>query len=205
MKMTVYILCGLMIIALTACGNDDGKNSQTIGFGELAPQNLTDGSLQLKATASSGLPVTFCSSDTLIVVINGSVAEFVTVGIVYITAEQPGNESFYEAPNITRELKIRDWDPNKKTQEISFELPEKWSNNDPPLPLVAISTSGLPVTFTASDWKATITRDNLLILFHGPYTYDIYIDITASQEGDAVYNPADNVVRTIHAVGEGSH
>jgi hypothetical protein len=205
MKMTVYTLYSVVVIALTACGNEGGKSSQTIEFGEFAPQSLKDGSLQLQATASSGLPVTFHSSDTRIAVINGNIAEFVAVGTVYITAGQPGNESFYEAPDITRELKIRNWDPDKQSQTISFELPEKWSNDDPPLPLVATSTSGLPVTFTASDWKATITRDNLLILYHGPYTYDIYIVITASQEGDPVYNPADNVTRTIHAIGEGSH
>jgi hypothetical protein len=190
---------------LTACDSSNGKSSQTIEFGELAPQNLMDGSMQLQARASSGLPVTYVSSNTQIAVINGNKVEFVTAGKVYITAVQSGNESYYEAPDVTQELNIRDWDSNKKTQVISFELPEEWSNDSPPLPLVATSTSGLPVKFTASDWKATITRDNLLILYHGPYTYDIYIDITASQEGDSEYNPAENEVRTIHAIGEGSH
>ncbi|MDR0700596.1 MAG: hypothetical protein LBG28_15470 [Tannerella sp.] len=204
MKKIAYLLCGLTIMALMSCEAGDGKNSQTIEFGELAPQNLMDGLLQLQAKASSGLPVTFSCSDERIAIVKSNIAEFVSVGRVYITAGQPGNESFYEAPNVMRELHIRDWDPNKETQVISFELPDKWSNDDPPLPLVAVSTSGLPVKFTSSDWRATITG-NLLILFHGEYTYDVYIDITASQEGDSTYNPAENVVRRIHAIGDGTH
>ncbi|MDR2774860.1 MAG: hypothetical protein LBC19_08985 [Tannerella sp.] len=203
-KMMYLLLAGLLTVA-TACEKNDGKNSQTIDFGELPPQNLIDSSLQLRATASSGLPVTFTSSDSQIAAINGNTVKFVAVGKVYVTAIQSGNESYYEAPNVTRELNIRDWDPNKKNQTIEFELPDEWSNESPPLPLIASSTSGLPVKFTASDWKAVITRDNLLVLYHGPYTYDIYIDITASQEGDSEYNPAENVVQTIHGIGEGSH
>jgi hypothetical protein len=195
-----------MIAATVSCSAGDGKSRQTIDFAEIAPQNFMDSTLLLRATASSGLPVTFVSSDTRIAVIEGNAVEFVAVGRALITAKQPGNESFYEAPGITRELNIRDWDPSKKTQTISFDgLPPAWSNDSPPLPLVAVSTSGLPVAFTASDIKATITRDNLLILYHGPYTYDTYIDITASQGGNAEYNPAANVVQTIHAIGEGSH
>jgi hypothetical protein len=194
-----------MIVTIASCSGGDDKSAQTINFAEIAPQNFMDSSLLLRATSSSGLPVTFVSSDTCIAVIEDDVVKFVAVGQALITAEQSGNESFYEAPNVTRELNIRDWDPSKKAQTISFELPSAWSNDSPPLPLVAVSTSGLPVVFTASDTKATITRDNRLILYHGPYTYDIYIDITASQGGNAEYNPAENVVRTIHAIGEGSH
>ncbi|MDR3365971.1 MAG: hypothetical protein LBO71_03265 [Prevotellaceae bacterium] len=204
MKKAIYLLCSLMV-ALTACEDGGGKSAQTIEFAELAPQNLMDSSLQLQATASSDLPVTFFCSDSGIAVIRGNVAEFVAAGTAYIVAEQAGNESFYEAPNVTRKLTIRSWDSNKKNQAITFELPEAWSNENPALQLVAVATSGLPVKFTASDNKALITRDNQLILYHGPYTYDVYIDITASQEGDSTYNPAENVVRKIRAIGEGSH
>jgi hypothetical protein len=194
-----------MIVAIVSCSGGDDKSAQTINFAEIAPQNFMDSSLLLRATSSSGLPVTFVSSDTRIAVVEGNVVKFVAVGRALITAKQSGNESFHEAPNITRELTIRDWDPSKKTQTISFdELPLEWSNDSPPLPLVAVSTSGLPVAFTSSDTKATIDG-NLLLLFHGTYKYDIYIDITASQGGNAEYNPAENVVRTIRAIGEGTH
>ncbi|MDR0659160.1 MAG: hypothetical protein LBG18_09585 [Mediterranea sp.] len=204
MKKIACLLCSPMIMALMSCEAGDGKSSQTIEFGELAPQNLMDGSLRLQATASSGLPVTFSCPDASIAVVKGDVVEFVSVGRTYIIAGQSGNESFHEAPNVVRELTVRNWDPAKKTQVITFELPDRRSNDDPPLLLVAVSTSGLPVKFTSSDWRATIAG-NWLTLFHGTSTYDVYINITASQEGDEVYNPAENVVRTIHAIGDGTH
>jgi hypothetical protein len=194
----------VLIFFFAACGKNDDKVVQTIEFSEIAPQNLMDSSMQLKATASSGLPVSFTYSNLRVVEIDGSTVKFLTVGSTHITAVQAGNEQYHEAPNITRNLLIREWDPNKKSQTISFDLPSEWSNENPPLPLVAGSTSGLPVKFTSSDWKGTISN-NLLILFHGTYTYNIYIDITASQGGDSIYNPAENVVRQIHAIGEGSH
>jgi hypothetical protein len=200
----LFYMIIVLIFFFSACGKNDDKVTQTIEFSEIAPQNLMDSSMQLKAMASSGLPVSFICSNSHIVEIDGSTVKFLTVGSVYITAVQAGNEQYYEAPNITRGLRIHDWDTNKKNQTISFDLPSKWSNEDPPLPLVAASTSGLPVKFTSSDWKGTISN-NVLILFHGTYTYNIYINITASQEGDSIYNPAENVVRQIHAIGEGSH
>jgi hypothetical protein len=207
---TTALLCSLMLSTLMSCEASGGKSAQTIEFGELAPQNLMEGSLQLQAAASSGLPVKFSCSDPRIAVIKGNAVEFVSEGVAYITAGQPGNESFYEAPNVTRELKIRDWDPNKKTQVISFELPERVSNDDyPPLSLVAVATSGLPVKFTSNDWRGVVVGSPLtgyqLALHHGTSTYDVYISITASQGGNSEYNPAENVIRTIHAIGDGTH
>jgi hypothetical protein len=205
MKTIPCLISCLLIPALLSCEAGGGKRAQTVDFGELPPQLLIDGTMTLQASASSGLPVTFVSWDTDIALVRGNTVEFVSAGTVSITASQPGNESFYEAPSVTRTLKILNRDPNKKTQTISFELPEEWSNDNSPLSLVATATSGLPVKFTASDWKAAITEGNQLILYHGTYTYDLMIQITASQEGDSVYNPAENVVRTLHAIGEGTH
>jgi hypothetical protein len=200
-----FFLLLLFSPCLTACEAGNIKRSQTILFAELPPQNFMDSSITLTATASSGLPVTFTSSDSRIAEIEGDAVKFVAVGSVYIAARQGGNEEFYEAPYIVRELRIRDWDPNKLSQTISFELPTSWSNDDPPLPLVATSSSGLPVSYVSSDRKGQITEDNYLILYHGPYQYDLYLTVTASQGGDERYNPADNVSRTFHAIGDGTH
>ena len=206
MKQVIFILCLILTIAI-GCKKDSGKETQTIEFGEIAPQILKDGSVQLRAQASSGLSVIFESTNTSIATINGNTTVFLKSGLVNIVASQPGNEQYYEAPNIVRSLTIHDWDPNKKSQTISFELPESWTNDDPYLVLKATASSGLPVKFTSGDSKGRITENNELILYHGPYpnTYDTYINITASQEGNQEYNPADNVVRTIHALGIGTH
>ncbi len=203
MKHLLILICGLFALA-SACKKDT-KLEQTIEFGEIAPQNLKDGSLLLKAKASSGLPITFESTNSAIVIINGNTAVFQKAGSAGIVARQPGNDQYYEASYVVRDLTIHEWDPNKKNQTITFELVESRTNNDPPLQLVATSSSGLPVKFTSGDPKGQIDENNQLILYHGPYTYDVYIDITASQEGNSIYNPADNVVRTIHALGIGYH
>jgi hypothetical protein len=181
------------------------KRSQTLTFGELAPQNFKDSSMVLEATASSGLAVGFSSSDSSIAKVEGEEVQFVSIGTVYITAHQRGNEEYYEAANIVRELRIRDWDPDKLSQTIHFELPASRSNEDPPLALEATASSGLPVSYTSSDRKGQITADNYFILYHGPYRYELTLTVTAWQEGDERYNPAENVSRTLRAIGEGTH
>ncbi len=60
--------------------------------------------IQLTATASSGLPVTFTSSNTAIAIINNNVLTIVGPGTVTITATQPGNNNYNAATQITREL-----------------------------------------------------------------------------------------------------
>jgi hypothetical protein len=200
---------------LSACETGDGKQTQAIDFGEIAPQQLQDGFLLLRATASSGLPVFFESQDSSIVVINGNKAEFLQTGLANITACQPGNEQFYEAPQIKRQLRIRDWDPSKKTQEISFDLPAEWklSRDYQIVPLEASASSGLPVNFTLSSTKyGHILSSNKLYLYHAgeggtryDIAYDVNITVTASQAGNEEYNPADNVANTIHVIGDVFH
>jgi hypothetical protein len=198
-------LLGLLLAPwLFACG-DHPKRPQTISFTDIPPQNFIDGYTLLDADASSGLPVSFYASDSRIVHIQGDTATFLDFGSVFIAARQHGNEDFYEAPYVIRELLIRDYDPNKLDQTIHFELPSSRSNDDPPVPLVATASSGLTVSFTSSDTKGKITPNNYLLLFHGSYQYEIFLTVTASQSGDQYYNPAPNVARTIHAIGDGIH
>jgi hypothetical protein len=198
--------------ALSAC-NSDTKQEQSIYFEEIAPQMLKDGSVRLKATASSGLPVVFVSDNTDIVTVEGDRAVFHAVGKVKIYATQPGNDEFYEAPNIFQQLLIHDWDPNKKTQTIRFELPSEWklSSDGTILSLNATATSGLPVKFTFSGPEAGFIASGFLYLYHGgessefPGKYDTKITIIASQEGNDEYNPADNVEREMHIIGDVIH
>ena len=208
-------MTGILIFA--ACEAGIQKQEQSIDFGEIAPQQLRDGYLQLQATASSGLPVSFAVRDSRIAVIEGDRAIFKQADKVDIVAYQPGNEQFYEAPEITRTLLIRDWDPNKQTQEISFELPASWqlSRDYQRVELTATASSGLPVSYSLSTdiYGRILTGSRTYLYFYhagegsvpGDKIYDVTIIVTASQEGNDTYNPADNVERPIYVIGDVFH
>jgi hypothetical protein len=207
-----------MMIFFAACDPGNRKQAQSIDFGEIAPQLLSDGYLQLQATASSGLPVSFAVWEGGAALIEGNRAVFTQAGKANIIAYQPGNEQFYEAPEITRQLLIRDWDPNKETQEISFELPAKWqlSRDYQRVELKATASSGLRVSFSLSTdiYGRILTGASATYLYFyhagegsapGDKAYDVTVVVTASQEGDEAYNPADNVERAIHVIGDVFH
>ncbi|MDR3338936.1 MAG: hypothetical protein LBT25_02365 [Candidatus Symbiothrix sp.] len=213
MKKSKFLLFCLAVI-LSACENSDVKQTQTIEFEEIPPQQLRDGFLQLQAKSSSGLPVSYGSWDTTIAVIENDKIQFLQAGVVDIIAYQQGDEQFYEAPQITQQLIIRDWDPNKKTQTISFDLPAEWrlSQDGTAVALKATASSGLPVSFVLSSKEYASLSTTYLYFYHAGengtssnVAYNTRIFITASQSGNDEYNPADNVTKSIHVVGDVFH
>jgi hypothetical protein len=209
------LLAGLMIV--TACDTNDEKQAQYIEFEEIAPQQLRNGSTQLQATASSGLPVAFVCWDTTVAVITDDQVQFRKAGTAGIVAIQPGNDRFYEAPSIMRQLIIRDWDPNKKNQTIDFELPADWklTQDGTAVPLKAVASSGLPVGYVLSATRYGFISNAppfYLYLYHagengisGSGVYNAQISVVASQIGNDEYNPADNVAKTMRVIGDVFH
>jgi len=84
-----------------------GKAEQTITFGELPEVKKGDDPLPLTATASSGLTVTYTSSDLSKVTISGSSAVIVESGMVEITAGQGGNLNYFPALDVIQLLVIK--------------------------------------------------------------------------------------------------
>ncbi|MBT1690452.1 CARDB domain-containing protein [Dawidia soli] len=80
---------------------------QSISFEALKAQLVGTGSLDLLATASSGLAVSFESSDEAIVSIEGQTAVFHQPGTVTITAHQTGNRNYLAAGDVMRTLVIQ--------------------------------------------------------------------------------------------------
>jgi hypothetical protein len=208
------MILSCLAVILSACSKDDGKQTQSIEFGEIAPQLLRDGSVKLHATASSGLPVLFSSLDTETVTVEGDRAVFRQAGKVNIIAGQPGNDRFHEAPEVTRQLLIRDWDPDKKIQTVDFELPADWrlSRDGQQLKLYAVASSGLPVSYVlATKAYGRFLTAGTVYFYHAGESgtpriaYDVQISIIASQIGNDEYNPADNVERTIRVIGDVFH
>ena len=205
----------LMAMAVMAC-NQDIRQEQTIAFEEIAPQLLRDGSVQLKAAASSGLPVTFVSANENIATVEDDRAVFHAAGRTLIYAVQRGNDNFYEAPDVSQSLLVRDWDPNKKTQTIDFELPAVWqiSVNGQMLALNAAASSGLPVKYSVSGANVgrILNNTSIFYVYHAGEAgcdfrdkYTTTVTFSASQDGNDEYNPADNVTRQIRIFGDVLH
>jgi hypothetical protein len=196
----------ILIVTLFSCSSNEVKENQTITFDYLAPHNLSEGSFFLNATASSGLLVTFLSSDSTIAAIHDSTVTLLKSGTVEITAVQNGNAQYYQAAGVIRSLTINE-DNNlaKKNQTITFNLNYGiWKVSQGALTLSATASSGLSVTFTSSNIDyALITGDFLTVSAGAIVGNDdgVCVLITASQAGNDEYNAAPSVshiLRVIH-------
>ncbi|MFO7923552.1 MAG: MBG domain-containing protein, partial [Bacteroidales bacterium] len=83
------------------------KASQTIDFGPPGGVNADSQPFELSATASSGLTVTFSSSDTGVASVSGTTVTPHSAGITTITASQPGNNNYEPAPDVEQELVVQ--------------------------------------------------------------------------------------------------
>jgi gliding motility-associated-like protein len=85
------------------------STSQVITFAALTDKLSTDAPFTLGATSSSGLTLTYTSSDVSIArIINGNQVEILKAGIVNITASQAGNLNYTAAVPVVQSLKIID-------------------------------------------------------------------------------------------------
>ena len=82
------------------------KASQTITFNALANKTTADTAFNLTATASSGLTVSYTSSNPAVAAISGSVVTIGGVGTTTITANQAGNTNYNAALQVTQTLTV---------------------------------------------------------------------------------------------------
>lgn len=165
------------------------KANQTINFGALNDVTVGGTSFNLTAAASSGLPVSYTSSNPTVATVSGNTVTIVGTGTTNITAQQTGNTNFNAAPSVVQSLTVN----TKLSQSITFNALPRRTYGDENITLTASGGgSGNPVTFSSSDpTVATLSGDVLTIVGAGS------TDIAASQLGDANYNPASSVVRTL--------
>ncbi len=76
--------------------------SQTITFAALPNKLLTDVPFALTATASSGLTVTYSSSNTAVATVSGNTVTIVGLGSTVITASQAGNANYAAATSVNQ-------------------------------------------------------------------------------------------------------
>jgi len=80
--------------------------SQTITFGTLAVKNYGDAAFNLTATASSGLPVMYASSNPAVATVSGSTVTIAGIGSTDITASQTGNNNYNAAADVVQQLLV---------------------------------------------------------------------------------------------------
>lgn len=160
------------------------KVHQTIAFDVLATKTFGDTPFDFAATSSSGMAVSYTSSDPTVLLINGKTATILKSGSIVITASQTGDELFYPATDVTQNLDI-----SKANQVITFNPVQSKSFGSPALTLMAGGgASGQPVTFTSSNTGTAIINGNLLTIVGVGTT-----TIKAAQAGNENYNAAIDV------------
>lgn len=80
--------------------------SQSITFGALSSMTYGDGAINLSATSSASLPITYSSSNTNVATISGNVMTIVGPGSVTITASQSGNVNYNAAADVSQSFSV---------------------------------------------------------------------------------------------------
>jgi len=159
-----------------------GQGTQAITFGALDPITYGATSFSLNGASSSGLPLSYSSSNTAVAAISGNTVTIIGAGTTSITASQIGNDNYLVASDVSQTLTV-----NKAGQIITFNsLPNKL-DTDAPFTLGATSTSSLAVSFSSSN-SAVISISGTTATIVGAGT----ATITASQGGDNNYLAATN-------------
>lgn len=82
------------------------NKSQSITFNPLAVRTYGDSEFSLDATATSGLPVNYSSSDPTVATISGTKVTILKAGRTVITASQVGDDNFMAASNVEQSLTV---------------------------------------------------------------------------------------------------
>lgn len=159
------------------------KSNQTISF-SLATTNFVWGNDDetLNATASSGLPVTYESTDTDVAVIIDGKLHVKRAGKTTINALQLGNDTYNAAPIVGHELNV----PIRE-QKITFQDIPTVTSGDPVFSLVATSNNpDAQLRFVAPNNQVVIVWSNQVreVLGAGTAT------ITVSDPGNEYFTAA---------------
>ncbi len=175
--------------------NPPAKTSQTIsGFNAIPTQNGATYTIAGVTGGASGNPVIFNSTDPAIATVSGNVITLKNVGVCKIIASQVGNATFASANNVTQTLTIID-NPVKTSQVITgFNTIPFQPNAGVNYTITGVTggASGLPIVYASSDETiASISGNVINILRKG------VVQITASQGGNQLFDPALDVVQTL--------
>jgi YDG domain/MBG domain (YGX type)/Secretion system C-terminal sorting domain/The GLUG motif len=127
------------------------KTNQTITFGALTPVTYGDPSFNLTATASSGLTVSYQSSNLSVATVSGNAVTIVGAGTTTITASQAGDDNYNAATQVQQILNV-----NTKPITVTADASQTkiYGSADPTL------TYGVSPALIGSDlFSGTLSRD----------------------------------------------
>ncbi len=161
------------------------KGDQAITF--TPPATLTYGVAPVTLAATGGAsknPITYTVTGPA--TINGSVLTITGAGNVVVTAHQAGNNDYNAAADVSTTIVV-----NKADQAITFNPPATLTNGTAPITLAATGgASNNSITYTVTG-PATVSGNMLTITGAGN------VVVTAHQAGNANYNAATDVAKTI--------
>ncbi|MBN1924713.1 MAG: T9SS type A sorting domain-containing protein, partial [Prolixibacteraceae bacterium] len=167
-------------LATIAKGNQQVENYSDLNL------SYPDRQVILPAKASSGLPLTALSSDTLIVSTLKDTLILNKTGLVDLQLFQPGNANYHPSDTVVVSVVV-----DKGQQVITANYPPM-SYGEGPYPIDVFSSSGLPVKLEClENEKLEYPADSFIVLGTGDVT------ITATQEGNELWYPAEPDVQTI--------
>ncbi len=155
-----------------------GKLAQVINFAPLTDRTYGEADFMLSATASSGLPVTFSSSNSTVVSVTGVTASVNNAGEALIYASQAGNAT-YSSVTFERHQLV-----NKATATVTLsDLSQEYTGSG-----IAATIATVPVGLNLK-----VTYDGLATLPIDLGTYTVLAEVEeANYEGSAT----DNLVIT---------
>lgn len=160
------------------------KAYQTISFPEFGTVVYGSAPITLAASAQSTAGMRYESSDSKVATVEGNVLTVTGAGKCYVTAYSDGDDNYYAATPVQRELSVA-----KSGQEVIFTEISSKTYGDEPFTLSAYSTNGQAVTFSSSA-PSVISISGNTATIRGAGT----AVITATQAGNNNYESASERV-----------
>ncbi|MBJ6800756.1 MBG domain-containing protein [Geomonas propionica] len=169
------------------------KSCQEITFPAIPERTFGDPPFEIVASACSGLPLSFRSSNPEVARVDGNVITITGAGSVVITASQVGTGDLETAPEQSQPFVV-----HRSGQQVSFSSPAQKVVGDPPFDLEGSATSGLPISYRSSDPAVASVSGSTVTMVGAGTTV-----ISALQEGSDNYLAALPVSRTLTVAQEG--
>jgi hypothetical protein len=157
-----------------------GLGDQSITFPDPDDAAFPADSVELDASASSGLAVTFTSSTPLVCEVSGTTVTVLHAGTCTIDADQAGNADWNAAPQVSQSFTV-----DQGAQSITIDPIDDATYGDDPVTVSGTAGSGLELTFSSTTpLVCSVDGTTVTILAAGTCT------VQAEQAGDDDWDPA---------------